>query len=84
MPFGRDCFGGAKGYDSVVVDRFVEDAPVADDDGHDEERAREISPEGDEPVQQHFPGRNSAVQGGDGRELFTEHEDSVSSWNDFL
>jgi hypothetical protein len=79
VPGGRDGFRGRKGYDSGVVDRLAESPCVPDYDGHDEERAGEVSPKRDEPVQQHFPGREPAVASGDCRELFTGDARSPSA-----
>jgi hypothetical protein len=73
VPGGRDGFRGREGDDSSVLDRLAKSASVPEDDGHDEERTSKVSPECNEPVQQHFPGRETAVQSGDCRELFIEH-----------
>jgi hypothetical protein len=69
VPGGLDGFCGPEGYDSGDIDRLGKRSPVPDDDGHYEERASEITPECDEPVQQHFPGREPAVASGDRCEL---------------
>lgn len=67
VPGGRYGFGGCEGYYASVEDGLAEGSAVADDDGHYEERAGEVAPESDEPVQKHFPGRDAAVQAGDCR-----------------
>jgi hypothetical protein len=74
VPGGRDGLCGPEGYDSGVIDRLRKRSSVTDYDGHDEQRAGEIAPECDEPVQQHFPGRKPAVQDGDRCELFVEQQ----------
>lgn len=73
MPGRRNGLRGPEGDDSSVLDRLAESAPVPEYDGHDEERACQIAPERNEPVQQHFPGREATVQSGNGRELIIQH-----------
>lgn len=46
-----------------------EERRTAEDDGYHEERACQVAPEGDEPVQQHPPDGQPAVEDGDGRVL---------------
>lgn len=65
MPGGCDCFGGCEGYYAGVLGWGAESAAIAGYEGHYEEGAGEVAPEGYEPVEEHFPGRDAALQAGD-------------------
>lgn len=56
MPRWRDCFCGGESDDSGVLGWRAEGTAVAGYDGHYEERAGEVAPEGDEPVEERFEG----------------------------
>ena len=56
VPGGCDCFCGCESDYAGVLGCRAEGTAVAGDDGHYEEGAGEVAPEGDEPVEEHFPG----------------------------
>ena len=54
VPSRRDDLSSRERLCFVVVGLGAEDATVPRDNGHDEERSREVSEEGHSPVDQHF------------------------------
>jgi hypothetical protein len=65
VPSRREGFGCCEGYYAGVEQGLAEGPAVAGDEGHDEERAGKVTEEGYGPVEEHFPGRDAAVEAGD-------------------
>lgn len=54
MPVWGELFGGCEGDDLRLERAAVKGTAVTQDDGHDEQGAREVAEEGDDPVKQGF------------------------------
>lgn len=66
MEVRRELLLGDVRLDFGLIDVSVEGPTVAEDDDSDEERAGEVAPEAEKPMQQHFPDAEAAVENSNG------------------
>jgi hypothetical protein len=71
MPLRRNLLRGDKRAHLVRICRRIKHAPVPCDDGHNEERARQVAEKRENPMPQHHWNRESAMQYRYCRELYT-------------